>query len=194
MTATQFENLTAIGQSGENKDGEYKLATKYLRMEMAKGRSACAINRSERSGALTERFGEVVVGARWLARWTLWQRGLIKRGASIAFALGMFGATIGLPANPAAAADGLLKAQAVTDGWTLACLSAVDVERWFNLASAQKFDLAGQLDCLVIPPDGDVTKMSAIGDLWEIVWDMGDDQIVLWARCSQVSEDGIYGC
>jgi hypothetical protein len=90
MATAAFEKLTAMWHSGEIDDDEFKLATKYLKEELAKeGRADQPRQRSPMiafSGWLLKQF----VGGERLAQWPDWRRRLAELGMFLFVALAGF--------------------------------------------------------------------------------------------------------
>ncbi len=92
MTATPFEKLTAMWQSGEINDDEFKLATQYLREEQAKlGAHSARVQHANDSCPGSDQSLATQLARLLLPRATLdalapWQRYLVEIGLFVAVA------------------------------------------------------------------------------------------------------------
>lgn len=86
MTATPFEKLTAMWQSGEINDDEYKLATRYLREELRQGGNTTAASvGSTGSRQFRRKMVELAFGRERVAGWAPWKQRLADQAAFAAF-------------------------------------------------------------------------------------------------------------
>jgi hypothetical protein len=83
MTDTAFQRLTAMWQSGDINDDEFKLATKYLKEERAKAQTGNGNGTADRQRGVSARLLAMVVGPARVQQWPPYRRRFVEIGLSL---------------------------------------------------------------------------------------------------------------